>query len=178
MLKYSSSERERFDAKWVEAEEPHPILGTKCWLWTAGTLHGYGQFSCRRTIYRSRTQRAHRISYEMYVGPIPEGLQLDHLCRVRRCVNPEHLEPVTCAENVRRGRAGEAFALAQMAKTHCPQGHAYAGSNLYVPPSGGRYCRICVRRRQRAAYAANRIHGRAQHRASYHRNKHKHLSTP
>src|SRR3546814_19356891 len=65
-----------------------------------------------------RTRQAHRISYELCVGPIPEGMELDHLCRVRRCVNPAHMEPVTHRENVLRGEAGLARAVQQRAKTH------------------------------------------------------------
>lgn len=72
-----------------------------CWLWTDATSwNGYGRFYTG-----SRVMSAHRLSYELAVGPIPDGLQIDHLCRVRACVNPAHLEPVTLAENIRRGAA-------------------------------------------------------------------------
>ena len=73
-----------------------------CWLWTGPKYHnGYGQ---------ARGGRVHRLMYEALVGPIPDGLELDHLCRIRECVNPEHLEPVTRAENARRARTrGEAI---------------------------------------------------------------------
>ena len=87
---------------------------------------------------------AHRVAYELQVGPIPVGLQLDHLCRVRSCVNPAHLEPVTSAENTRRG-------LRAM-KTHCPQGHPYAGENLLIRPTGQRRCRTCHLAGKRAGY--------------------------
>lgn len=81
---------------------PEPNSG--CWLWTAsGGSGGYGSFS----IGRARANlMAHRVSYEMFRGPIPEGLHIDHLCRVRCCVNPAHLEPVTPRENVNRGIGG------------------------------------------------------------------------
>lgn len=99
---------------------------------------------------------AHRISYEHFTGPIPAGLHLDHLCRNRACVNPEHCEPVTCRENVRRG---EGIAAKHMAKTHCIQGHELSVSNLYRTRKGHRVCRTC-------ALAANRKHSakkKAQH---------------
>lgn len=74
-----------------------------CWLWTASlTGDGYGRISLGGKF--GPMGLAHRVAYELLVGPIPEGLELDHLCRVRRCVNPEHLEPVTHAENVRRAQ--------------------------------------------------------------------------
>lgn len=93
---------------------------------------------------------AHRFAYEDIVGPILEGLTIDHLCRVRHCVNPAHLEPVTHLENVRRGNGG----LNQLAKTHCPKGHPYDEENTYRLPSrpSGRYCRACRRERNRAQY--------------------------
>lgn len=111
-----------------------------CVFWASTTsLNGYGQFwDGRRLVY------AHRWAYEYFKGPIPDGLQLDHLCRNRNCANPAHLEPVTQRENIRRGDAGAHLS----AKTHCPQGHEYAGANLYVRPRGGRDCRICRADRQ------------------------------
>ena len=88
---------------------------------------------------------AHRVSYEMAKGKIPDGLQLDHLCRMTLCVNPSHLEPVTPKENIRRGETAEVARLTQLSKTHCPQGHPYSGENLYLKPNGRRECRQCVR---------------------------------
>lgn len=90
------------------------------------------------------TRAAHRVAYEALVAPIAAGLQLDHLCRVRRCVNPAHVEPVTQAENLRRG---ETITARAVAATHCPQGHPYSGENLYVNPEGHRHCRQCARDR-------------------------------
>lgn len=107
-----------------------------CWLWTGATYPaGYG-----KTGVDGRTLLAHRVSYELFVGPIPEGLQLDHLCRVRNCVNPAHLEPVTAAENTLRGN-GPAAVNAR--KSSCVRGHPLSGNNLYVCPRGRRECRKC-----------------------------------
>jgi hypothetical protein len=76
-----------------------------CWIWTGVINHnGYGRYTYARPDGRSLASRAHRIAYELLVGPIPDGLQLDHLCRVKACVNPAHLEPVTQDENMRRTR--------------------------------------------------------------------------
>lgn len=106
-----------------------------CWIWTgARQSRGYGSAAIPGT---NRTTLAHRAIYELLVGTIPAGLTLDHLCRVKVCVNPDHLEPVSRAENVRRGPG------AMSKRTHCPQGHPYSGSNLYVHPRGSRECRTC-----------------------------------
>lgn len=103
-----------------------------CWEWQgARTGSGYGAQQ-----FRGRLESTHRISYLLHVGPIPNGLCIDHLCRNTICCNPEHLEAVTPGENVRRQpRVCE--------RTHCPQGHALAESNLYVAPGGGQRCRAC-----------------------------------
>jgi len=91
---------------------------------------------------------AHRLSYETEIGPIPEGLELDHLCRVRSCVNPLHLEPVTHQENVRRGEGANFWRN----KTHCPQGHEYTEENTGISNRNNekcRYCRECKREKNR-----------------------------
>lgn len=117
-----------------------------CWVWTAGKFSsGYGA-----AVVNGRTRPAHRVSYELVVGDVPDGLQLDHLCRNRSCVNPAHLEPVTCRTNLLRG---ETLAAANAAKTHCPQGHPYDDVNTYVSPGRGlRHCRECMRRNRLASY--------------------------
>ena len=144
---------ERF---WNKVDKSGPIPLRKkapgnCWLWLSETTdNGYGRFFANK-----RKVMAYRWSYERFVGAIPEGLQLDHLCRTPACVNPNHLEPVTPRENVRRGSISAAARERQLAKSHCPRGHAYSGDNLYVRPSdGARQCRTCNRRNERAKRAA------------------------
>lgn len=111
-----------------------------CWMWTGATRRkGYGAFWTPAGITSS-----HRWSYEHWVAPIPDGLQIDHLCRVPACVNPAHLEPVTPGENTRRGEPHQ--------RTHCPHGHAFTAANTYIqydakPGWRGRQCWTCRRNR-------------------------------
>lgn len=125
-----------------------------CWLWTGSkTKLGYGMFSID---WRSNSRAmAHRWAWENANGPIPDGLQLDHLCRNPSCVRPEHLEPVTAAENIRRGLAPALSGKYQLRKTHCPQGHPYAGDNL-VRSGNRRVCRICRNANNRKHYWSHR----------------------
>ena len=110
-----------------------------CWLWTASTTNGYGKIHSGG---RSRKMLlAHRVAYEMLVGPIPEGMHLDHLCRVILCVNPKHLEPVTLQENVLRG---ENFIAKRARQTECLRGHPLSGANLRTNSNGHRSCKICI----------------------------------
>jgi hypothetical protein len=114
-------------------------VGDDCWEWTgARTPAGYGVFWTGQKV-----NYAHRVLYELLVEPIPEGLHIDHLCRVRHCVRPSHLEPVTIAENNRR--TGNAV------KTHCLNGHEFTPENTYEPPKrpGQRYCRTCAAEREK-----------------------------
>ena len=121
---------DRFWGKVDKASDPDG-----CWLWLAGTARGYGMIDLSHS---RRRALAHRVAYELARGPIPDGLQLDHLCRNPRCVNPAHLDPVTCLENVRRGLSG-------VLKTHCHKGHEYTPENLYIDRKNHRHCRICLR---------------------------------
>lgn len=94
----------------------------------------------------------HVATYEEWVGPVASGLTIDHLCRVRDCCNPEHLEPVTHRENLLRG---DTVSARNVAKTHCPQGHPYSGENLilrHYPNRVGRVCRACRDQRNHARY--------------------------
>jgi hypothetical protein len=120
-----------------------------CWEWRGGRhTAGYGVLR-----WQGKTGYAHRISYEMTVGPIPEGLQIDHLCRNRLCVNPSHLEAVTRRVNILRGTG---FSARHAAKTHCPQGHPYAGHNLTFD-GGARRCRECRRAHYRRIYLRRKV---------------------
>ena len=117
----------------------HVDRSGECWIWQSSTmLNGYGQIKVAR-----RNRLAHRVSYETFVGPIPEGLHLDHLCRVRACVNPAHLEPVTCRENLHRSP------LTKASVTACPYGHSFDADNTYIRSMGHRACRACDRTRRR-----------------------------
>jgi HNH endonuclease len=109
---------------------------TPCWVWQLSIVSkGYGKEK-----NDGRAMMAHRAVYESLVGPIPDELVLDHLCRVRSCVNPEHLEPVTNAENIRRG---EGPSVVNAAKTHCKHGHEFTGKNTGRDRGGYRACRAC-----------------------------------
>lgn len=118
---------------------------TGCWIWTGScTSSGYGQFP----IGAKKKYKAHRWGYELLVGPIPEGLVLDHLCRNIKCVNPEHLEPVTQAENLARG--ANRWVL-QRRSGKCMRGHDLTDDNVYVVPAkpNSRACVTCTRERRK-----------------------------
>lgn len=112
------------------------VSETGCLLWIAKTTPtGYGQFRVGdKTVY------AHRLVFERVNGPIPVGMELDHLCRVRNCVNPRHLQIVNSRVNTLRGNGP---AAANVRKTHCPQGHPYDLFNTKLGRKGNRLCRAC-----------------------------------
>ena len=121
-----------------------------CWLWTAHLNNrGYGTFWNGRD-----TEYAHRWSYKLFVGEIPAGLQLDHLCRTHNCVRPDHLEPVTNQENSLRGKKATA--------PTCHRGHLYTPENIYHRPDRkrSRMCRACIKIRTNKRTVWRRVHGR------------------
>jgi hypothetical protein len=138
----------------VDKNGPVPIdrseLGP-CWIWTAAT-NGVGYGVLGRGGRGAGLVYAHRFSYQIHRGAIPDGLELDHLCRNRGCVNPYHLEPVTRSENLRRSPVVGRYPR----PTHCPQGHEMIGDNVRISPAGGRVCRACCRERRRIYFAAHR----------------------
>jgi hypothetical protein len=142
----TSNELERF---WPKVR----VTPFGCWVWTAyRNSGGYGQFSVDGT-----GKRAHRVAYEHFVGSIPEGLQIDHICRRRECVNPAHMEPVTNRENSLRGVS---FSAKNARKTHCKHGHEFSKANTMIfrrKPSGiHRMCRVCDLRSNRKCYRARK----------------------
>lgn len=118
-----------------------------CWLWNGSKTKGYGDFR-----FRGLRVYAHRYAYELLVGPISKGLELDHLCRNPACIRPDHLDPVSHAVNMSRG--------VQAMKTHCIAGHPYSGENLIVRPTSkggmGRHCRACKRANEKRRYYENK----------------------
>lgn len=115
-----------------------PVPESGCWLWLGGgTANGYGRVS-----YHGKIVSAHRIVYELSVRPIPQGMQTDHLCRVRCCINPSHIEIVTPRENTLRGFGPTAI---NARRTHCMHGHKLTGYNLTVLGDGERHCKACAR---------------------------------
>lgn len=129
---------ERFEEKYI----PEPNSG--CWLWVgADNANGHGQM----TIGNKRVY-AHRFSYEYFCDKIPDGMEIDHLCRVRCCVNPIHLEPVTRSQNIKRSPI--------MCPAACPKGHEYTGKSFYLRKSGRKICKICARERYLLRYFPKR----------------------
>jgi hypothetical protein len=123
---------------------------TGCWMWTAhiNKVTGYGEFWDG-----TRLRGAHAFSYEAHKGPLPKGLEPDHLCRRRPCVNPAHLEAVTRLENLLRGDTNVALGRT---RTHCAKGHPLDGDNVYLTPRGWRRCRKCRRKEYQDWVSQNR----------------------
>ena len=128
------------EAFWLKAVK----MESGCWLWTRCMVRGYGHLT-----WNHESWLAHRLAYTLARGPIPNGLQLDHLCRVPACINPDHLEPVTNQENTRRG---DNFTAVHARKTHCPRGHVYDKRTRR-----GRLCSICERVANRRAKKTYRL---------------------
>jgi hypothetical protein len=113
------------------------IADSGCWEWTGSKRRGYGRFRVK-----GKTIPAHRFAWAYFnFRDFPEGLEPDHLCKNRGCVNPDHIQPVTHLENIQR--AETCISTLNAAKTHCRYGHPLSGQNLYKPGRGGRVCRIC-----------------------------------
>lgn len=116
-----------------------------CWLWNGYTNHdGYGRVSIG-----GKLQMAHRATF----GPVPEGMEIDHKCRVRCCCNPDHLEAVTHKVNVQRGLVPIVTAMRKLSMTHCKNGHEYTTQNTAIAKCGARRCRACHAETERARRA-------------------------
>lgn len=122
-------------------------VASGCWEWhgSMNRPNGYGQFWIA-----GRLRLAHRVAYEALVGDVPDGLDLDHLCRTRTCCNPAHLEAVTRRVNIVRGDRAKVSRDAAARITHCLRGHEYTEANTYRKRQGGRQCRTCSTARLRA----------------------------
>ena len=125
-------------------------LVDSCWAWTDHLAYGYGVFSIRGTVWK-----AHRFSYLIFNGPLASNLELDHLCRNRACVNPDHLEQVTRRVNFERGIHP---ATTRIKKTHCSEGHALTGGNR-IDRGGSARCRVCFKSYQRSWYLRKKERG-------------------
>lgn len=129
--------------KTLEARlEQHRKVDSKtgCWIWTGALSNGYG----RATLARPRRQVCvHKAAYEFYVGKVPKGLDLDHLCRNRACFNPAHLEPVTRSVNCSRGDSGKARGAQLRARKRCSKGHLFSKNNTRMDSKGHRVCLKC-----------------------------------
>ena len=136
---------------WARVEK-----STGCWIWRGSVgVWGYGQFQPRR----GRNLRAHRVAWELIRGPIPQGLVLDHLCRNKLCVNPDHLEPVTNRVNTLRGVGPSAM---NAAKTECKHGHPFIAENTRIDHKGKRVCRTCDRAKWERSNARRKAGRRAK----------------
>lgn len=148
------TQTETAKATWVDrflARIPDEPDEQNCWNWQGGVhASGYAGFKKNKD---HKQQYAHRVSYELFRGPIPDGLTIDHLCRNRGCVNPEHLEAVPIGVNVRRGHNPCAR---NARKTHCLRGHPLSGDNLIVTRPGHRGCRTCKAAKDHERYHRNK----------------------
>lgn len=121
---------------WEKLQDKFIIDDNYCWVWQGMNAKGYGRLFIREENHS--TVVAHKVMYELLMGLVPEGLELDHLCRNRACINPNHLEPVTHLENLLRSP------ITNSGKTHCKNGHEFTPNNIYRHPQrGSRLCKSC-----------------------------------
>lgn len=141
---YTVTTLEEYKARfWGKVSGDRP---EECWEWLAGkNSKNYGYFWIN-----GKSVQTHQLAYNWLVGPVPDGLELDHLCRNTICCNVNHLEPVLRLENQRRSPL--TLAGKNIIKTHCPKGHPYAGDNLLITTNGGRACKKCISERATAKY--------------------------
>jgi hypothetical protein len=125
-------------------ERHHRLTETGCWEWTGSIDEkGYGRITLgSRADGTRRPERVHRASWELFRGSIPPGMTIDHLCRNRRCFNPEHLRVCTAVENT-MAVGSEAIPAKWAARTHCPKGHPLSGANVRIRAGGARECKTC-----------------------------------
>lgn len=127
------------------------VAPNACHIW-CGTLHQTGGYP--RVRHNGKIRRTHRLAFEAWKGPIPHGLEIDHVCRQRTCVNPDHLEAVTKAVNLERADNNRRIVAMNIwrDRTHCAYGHPFSGANLGLHKNGVRYCKTCRAERDRARW--------------------------
>jgi hypothetical protein len=154
MSRWPLSDRERLNASFVENEG--------CWLWQKGkTERGYG-----RMHFRGKNWKAHRVAYTLFVGEIPEGMTVDHLCMAPACVNPAHFRLLSLSANM---RLSNRRCLAFSTRTHCDKGHPFSGDNLYRSKEGARVCKACRNEYAQKYRQSERVRA---WQAEYHRRPH------